>query len=85
MGHLLPVLPMPVTNPKVVPIIELVHIWCQNEAVLIYFIGVVRNVADSSGKRVLGDYILFNYLRRLPGRRGSGLEFIIKFVIVPHF
>jgi len=62
-GGFLAVLSMAVTDPKVVSEVARIQIRVQNEAVLVYFIRVVGDVAHPGGKGVLRDHIPFNELR----------------------
>ena len=74
-GDVLAVLAVAVRHAEEVPVVVVAHVRMQDEAVLVYFVWVVRNEADSGRKCVLRDYVALYVLRaaKSRGRRGRAL------------
>lgn len=78
--HLSAILTMPITNAKVVSEVAIIEVRNENKRVLVYFIRIIRNHANTSSKRVFRDYIPFNEsgLGSFARRSRSGLGFVVE-------
>lgn len=56
-------LSMAIAHAEIVSEVASVEVWAQNEAVLVHFVRVVRNEADTCSEGILGDDVPFDQLR----------------------
>ena len=54
---------MAIAHAEIVSEVASVEVWAQNEAVLVHFVRVVRNEADTCSEGILGDDVPFDQLR----------------------
>ena len=62
-GGFLAHLSMAIAHAEIVSEVASVEVGAQNEAVLVYFVRVVRNEADTCSEGILGDDVPFDQLR----------------------
>lgn len=54
---------MAIANTEIVSKVASVEVWAQNEAVLVHFVRVVRDEADTCSEGILCDHVPFDQLR----------------------